>query len=72
MKIHKAPDPERLHVLAQSLRLWLLDVCVWLAEWLNVKLPRDMRMEMRRELARALRKTRMQATTVCNAAPVCS
>ena len=59
MKIHKAPDPEKLHVFAQSLRLWLLDVCVWLAEWLNVKLPRDMRMEMRRELARALRETRM-------------
>ena len=59
MKIHKAPDPERLHVLAQSLRLWLLDLCVWLAEWLNVKMPRDMRIEMRRELARALRGTRM-------------
>ena len=59
MKIHKGPDPERLHVLAQSLRLWLMDVCVWLAEWLGVKLPRDMRMEMRRELARALRRTRM-------------
>ena len=59
MKIHKAPDPEKLHVFAQSLRLWLLDVCVWLAEWLNVKLPRDMRMEMRRELARALKETRM-------------
>ena len=59
MKIHKAPDPEKLHVFAQSLRLWLLDVCVWLAEWLGVKLPRDMRMEMRRELARALRETRM-------------
>ena len=59
MKIHKAPDPEKLHLLAQSLRLWLMDVCVWLAEWLGVKLPRDMRMEMRRELARALRRTRM-------------
>ena len=59
MKIHKAPDPEKLHIVAQSLRLWLLDVCVWLAEWLNLKLPRDMRMEMRRELARALRETRM-------------
>ena len=59
MRIHKAPDPERLHVFAQSLRLWLLDVCVWLAEWLNVKLPRDMRMEMRRELAQALKETRM-------------
>ena len=30
-----------------------MDVVVWLAEWLNVKLPRDMRMEMRRELTRA-------------------
>ena len=59
MKIHKASDPEKLHVFAQSLRLWLLDVCVWLAEWLNVKMPRDMRMDMRRELARALRETRM-------------
>ena len=44
---------------APRYRLWLMDVCVWLAEWLNVKLPRDMRIEMRRELARALRETRM-------------
>ena len=59
MKIHKAPDPEHLHVFAQSLRLWLLDVCVWLAEWLSVKLPREVRMVLRRELARALQETRM-------------
>ena len=59
MQTHKAPDPERLHVLTAGLRAWLMDVVVWLAEWLGVRLPREMKLDLRRELARTLADARL-------------
>lgn len=59
MQIAKRPDPERLHVLAAALRVWLLDLCVWMAEWLGMRLPRGMRLASRRALATGLRETRL-------------
>ena len=59
MKIAKRPDPERLHVLAATLRVWLLDVLVWLGGFLGGTPPRPLRLWLRREIAAALRDTHM-------------
>ncbi len=59
MQIHQRPDPERLHVLASRLRLWIADVCVWLAEWFGVQLPRDMRVTLRGDIRTTLAHARV-------------
>ncbi len=59
MQIHQRPDPERLHVLASRLRLWIADVWVWLAEWFGVQLPRDMRLTLRADIRTALAHVRV-------------
>jgi hypothetical protein len=59
MQMHQRPDPERLHVLASRLRFWIADVCVWLAEWFGVALPRDMRMTLRADMRHALAGARV-------------
>ena len=59
MKIHKRPDLEKLHIVTAMLRVWLIDVCVWLCRFCNGRPPRFLRLELRRELAEALRDTRM-------------
>ncbi len=74
MKTLRRPDPERLHALTARLKLWLLEVCVWLSEWLGRKLPREVRMMMREDMRKALSGARLLvfllAISRCRDAPL--
>ncbi len=66
-------NPKCPHVLASRLKLWLLDLCVWLAEWLGHRLPRDLRLELREDIRKALWGARVLALLLalrrCGPAP---
>ncbi len=53
--------PKCPHVLASRLKLWVLDLCVWLSEWLGHRLPRDLRVELRADIRKALWGARLLA-----------
>ncbi len=65
--------PKCPHVLAAKLKLWLLDLCVWLAAWLGHRLPRELRVELREDIRKALWGARVLALMLalprCGPAP---
>ncbi len=50
----RSPDPERLHVLAAQLRVWALEICVWLAGLVGRRMPRAIRIMLREDIREAL------------------
>ncbi len=50
----RSPDPERLHVLAAQLRVWALEICVWLAGLVGRRMPRALRIMLREDIRDAL------------------
>ncbi len=50
----RAPDPERLHVLAAQLRVWALEICVWLAGLVGRRMPRAVRIMLREDIREVL------------------
>ncbi len=50
----RSPDPERLHVLAAQLRVWALEICVWLAGLVGRRMPRALRIMLREDIREAL------------------
>ncbi len=50
----RSPDPERLHVLAAQLRVWALEICVWLAGLVGKRMPRALRIMLREDIREAL------------------
>jgi hypothetical protein len=74
METRQRTTPEKLNVLAARLKLWLLDLLLWLSEWMGRALPRALRMEMRADIRQALQGTRvivfLLAMSRCGAAPM--
>ncbi len=54
METHTPTPSDRLHLFAARLKLWLLDVCLWLSEWLGRRVPRAARIMLRQDLREAL------------------
>ncbi len=50
----RPPDPERLHVLAAQLRVWALEICVWLAGLVGRRMPRVVRIMLREDIREVL------------------
>jgi hypothetical protein len=61
MDTRPAPDLDRLRQLLLQLRMWLAEMVLWFAEWLGVKLPRDMHAELLAEFHEARRTVLMIA-----------
>ncbi len=55
----RAPDPERLHVLAAQLRVWALEICVWLAGLVGRRMPRAVRIMLREDIREVLFRARL-------------
>ncbi len=55
----RPPDPERLHVLAAQLRVWALEICVWLAGLVGRRMPRAVRIMLREDIREVLYGARL-------------